>query len=1578
GKYKVVLTQAGLEKLAAANDNYDFSHVEPTDVTGQYVINKAQATITGNNLTHIYDGNTVQPTATVTGAVNGETITYDPLTVVGPNVGQYNFTPTASDTAVNKNYNFTYKLGTVTITQAALTQTDVDLTSGSKTYDGQAITDATTVVLPTGLTVPELTQNTDYLVTGTDEQLINAGNYTITLTQAGLDKLAKANTNYDFSHVEPNQVTAQYVVNKATATIAGVTDSKTYDGQTAQPLATITGAVNGEKLVYTIGEVGPNAGTYDFTPTADKDAAVNQNYDITVTGAQYTINKATATITGDNVTHVYDGNTVQPTATITGAVNGETLSYDPLAAVGPNVGHYNFAPTASDVAVNQNYNFVYNPGTVTITPAPLTQADVSLTGGEKTYDAAAITNAATVTLPTGLTVPTLIQGTDYDVTGLDANLKNAGSYTITLTQAGLDKLAAVNDNYDFSQINPALVKTNYVVHKATATLTGNSQTSVFNGQQVTPMATVTGAVDGETITYAPIQAVGPDVGTYYFIPQATNDAVNANYDIKVVAGTIVIQPAIVTAVTLVGSTKTYDGQTITKAASVKLPSGLVAPELMQGVDYTVTGLDPDLTNAGSYTVTLTAAGLAKLMAANSNYDFSKITANQVTTTAVINKANATIAGNDVTHVYDGNTVTPTATVTGAVNGETIRYNALDPVGPNVGQYAFTPTASDNAVNQNYNFTYEAGKVTITQAPLPQAEVALKAGAKIYDGQSINNAATGTLPAGLTAPELTQGIDYLVSGADDRLTNAGTYKVTLTQAGLNKLAAANTNYDFSGIDPAKVTDTYTVSKAHATITGITDSKTYDGGVGQPTAMVTGVVAGEQLVYTIASVGPNAGTYDCVPTVGEDAVNQNYEITVAGGQYTINKANATIAGNDVTHVYDGNTVTPTATVTGAVNGETIQYGALDPVGPNVGQYAFTPTASDNAVNQNYNFTYETGTVTITQAALTQADVTLQGGSKTYNGQSITNAATITLPTGLTVPELTQGTDYLVSGADDRLTNAGTYNVTLTQAGLDKLAEANANYDFSQINPAQVKGHYVVNKALATLTTDSATKVEGNHDPQLTATVTGLIGQDQLNYTVSRVAGENPGQYQLTVAMGDNPNYDVRITNSGSLTILAAVTVNYVDQDGNSIAPDQRQTLTGQVGSTLTITAPTIAGYTLMPGQPTRYVVTNMTGQTVTLQYRQNASVTAHYYLVGTTQQLADSETQTSGVGLAYTTKAKAIAGYTLVATPSNATGLYAGEPTDVNYYYTVDYTVVAQTPDGTALPVGSISGTGTPGEAITGLPTLSGYTLTQTPVVPDQPGQVVAIYTPNTEQLQVNYWLNGSKTAILPSQTVSGPFDSAYQITPLDIPGYTLVSTPANASGTFGLENVDVTYYYELNYTLQPVDENRRPIDGASSVSGHGIPGQSIDLSTLPSIPGYTLVSQTVNVPDQPGVVNVQYVKNSEPIDPGDGGQPVGPSKPVDPNEPVGSNQFGNGGSTTPGQNGSSTVSTGHEVDQIGSTNQEQSDVSQLTNLPKTAARQQINWALLGASFMFSGFAFILLGKPRRKQNRRSTRVSGSRH
>ncbi len=109
---------------------------------------------------------------------------------------------------------------------------------------------------------------------------------------------------------------------------------------------------------------------------------------------------------------------------------------------------------------------------------------------------------------------------------------------------------------------------------------------------------------------------------------------------------------------------------------------------------------------------------------------------------------------------------------------------------------------------------------------------------------------------------------------------------------------------------------------------------------------------------------------------------------------------------------------------------------------------------------------------------------------------------------------------------------------------------NNSFLRITPAQ-----------ATVTANDAAKEEGAEDPELTATVDGLFGEDTLEYTLSRAEGEAVGEYEIRAAGEEQQgNYRVAFV-PGKLTITGepVVTVSVSLPEGAYVYPGTEITLT-----------------------------------------------------------------------------------------------------------------------------------------------------------------------------------------------------------------------------------------------------------------------------------------------------------------------------------------------------------------------------------------------------------------------------------
>ena len=177
----------------------------------------------------------------------------------------------------------------------------------------------------------------------------------------------------------------------------------------------------------------------------------------------------------------------------------------------------------------------------------------------------------------------------------------------------------------------------------------------------------------------------------------------------------------------------------------------------------------------------------------------------------------------------------------------------------------------------------------------------------------------------------------------------------------------------------------------------------------------------------------------------------------------------------------------------------------------------------------------------------------------------------------------------------------------------------------------------------------------------------------------------------------------------------------------------------------------------------------------------------------KKLVDSETLTGTIGASYKTAAKTIAGYHIVQTPNNATGMFTDKAQTVTYTYAKD----AVAPEVKAVTVNYVDEKGqklAASETLTGelgsaykttAKTVAGYHLSQTPsnangTFTDKDQTVIYTYVkdavlPTAKAVTVKY-VDADGQEIAKSDILTGQLNSAYQTNAKMITGYRLVKTP----------------------------------------------------------------------------------------------------------------------------------------------------------------------------------------------------------
>ncbi|MBQ3481188.1 MAG: InlB B-repeat-containing protein, partial [Oscillospiraceae bacterium] len=207
----------------------------------------------------------------------------------------------------------------------------------------------------------------------------------------------------------------------------------------------------------------------------------------------------------------------------------------------------------------------------------------------------------------------------------------------------------------------------------------------------------------------------------------------------------------------------------------------------------------------------------------------------------------------------------------------------------------------------------------------------------------------------------------------------------------------------------------------------------------------------------------------------------------------------------------------------------YSLSREAGQDAGEYAITVSAQA-ASNPNYTATAESGTLTITPAAIT---IRAEDKTKVYDNDPATDPALTATVSG--VPA--KGDAPLYSLYRSNGENAGAYSISVSAKPV-----LNPNYTVTAES-----GILTITPAAITIKADDKAKVcdgDPSTDPALTATVTGLPAKGIAPaYSLSRTPGQRVGAYAISVIANAsaNPNYAVT-AEGGTLTITEAPAVEY----------------------------------------------------------------------------------------------------------------------------------------------------------------------------------------------------------------------------------------------------------------------------------------------------------------------------------------------------------------------------------------------------------------------------------------------------
>ncbi|MES2280982.1 MAG: YDG domain-containing protein [Pseudomonadota bacterium] len=774
--------------------------------------------------------------------------------------------------------------------QATFTNWDIDSVGGTgktwRIYEGNtgpllrsflvARTLADTVVTYNGATQTI----TEPLLLGTAASARNAGTHASNFysSQDGFDLIGDG----------------KLIINKASLTLAAVTDTKTYDATTASTaVVSRTGLVGGDTVTASQSFASKNVmGANGSTLSVDAGYTINDgnsgnNYVVTSSGTTSgTINKASLTLAAVTDSKTYDATTGSSAAVSkTGLAGGDTVSavqsFGSKNVMGSNGSTLSVDAgyTVADGNGGGNYNVTTTTAAGTINKASLTLAAVTDT---KTYDATTASSASV--MATGL------QGSDSVTADQSFGSKNVmGSNGSTLS---VDAGYTVADGNGGSNYNVTTTTAAGSINKASLTLAAVTDTKTYDATTASTAAvSQSGLVGSDSVTglsqsFASKNVMGTGGSTLsvdagYTVADG-NGGGNYNITTTTAAGTINKAALALAAVT---DTKTYDATTASTVAVSK--TGLLGSDSVTSLSQSFGS--KNVMGTGGSTLSVDAGYTVADGNGGGNYNVTTTTA-----AGTINKASLTLAAVTDTKTYDG-TVASSGVVgnSGLAGGDTVTaaqtFGSKNVMGSNGSTLSVAGyTLNDGNSGGNYNVTTTTAAGTINKATL---NIAATPDDKVYDGTTLATASytdnrvagdvlTYTATANFATKNAGNGIAVTVGGITTSGTDAGNYTVGSTTVVGNTADITPKTLTVTANDDSKMTGTPYSGGNGVSYSGIVAGET-----------VAGVLTGS-LAYSGSSQGANTpGEYDITP--GGLVANSNYRVNFVDGTLNLESPPAAVS-------------------------------------------------------------------------------------------------------------------------------------------------------------------------------------------------------------------------------------------------------------------------------------------------------------------------------------------------------------------------------------------------------------------------------------------------------------------------------------------------------------------------------------------------------------------------------------------------------------------------------------------------------------------------------------------------------------
>ncbi|MBK0140691.1 MucBP domain-containing protein [Enterococcus sp. S77] len=250
-----------------------------------------------------------------------------------------------------------------------------------------------------------------------------------------------------------------------------------------------------------------------------------------------------------------------------------------------------------------------------------------------------------------------------------------------------------------------------------------------------------------------------------------------------------------------------------------------------------------------------------------------------------------------------------------------------------------------------------------------------------------------------------------------------------------------------------------------------------------------------------------------------------------------------------------------------------------------------------------------------------------------------------------------------------------------------------------------------------------------------------------------------------------------------------------------------------------------------------------------------------------QLSEPTILSGKIGLPYESEPKEIHGWYVPETPSNAHGIFSGDPQEVLYVYdrsdAAPVTVKYEDAEGNQLSEPTIL------SGKIGLPyesepkEIPGWYVPETPsnahgIFSEEPQEVLYVYD-RSDAAPVTVKYEDTEGNQLSEPTIlSGKVGLPYESEPKEIPGWYVLETPSNARGIFGKEAQEVIYVYDRSdaapVTVKYEDTEGNQLSEPTILSGKV--GLSYE-SEPKEIPGWY-------VPEMPSNVSGTFTEEAQEV------------------------------------------------------------------------------------------------------------------